>query len=145
MEKQKIGIKTSLTYKEVIAYLKDFVKSLESGKIVLESGGEHVTLTPTENVHVKIEAKAKKDKQKLSFEISWCEPAEADLRIGDKEPEAPAPAAAEPVAGPVTEVETTALPEAGEKKDEKKDRKKEKKAKESKEKKEKAKSGKKKK
>lgn len=142
MEKQKIGIKTSLTYKEVIAYLKDFVKSLESGKIVLESGGEHVTLTPTENVHVKIEAKAKKDKQKLSFEISWCEPAEADLKIGDKEPEAPAPAVAEPVSEAATTVETPAAPEAKEKKDEKKDKKK---AKDSKEKKEKTKSGKKKK
>ena len=118
MEKQKIDVKVSLTYKEVVSYLKDFVKSLESGKIVVQSGSEHVTLVPTENVHVKVEAKAKKDKQKLSFEISWSAPLEADLRIGDTEPEPPAPAEPKPVAEPKPAPEAKPAPE-----DKKKDKK----------------------
>ena len=129
MEKQKIDVKASLTYKEVISYLKDFVKSLESGKIVVQSGGEHVTLVPTENVHVKVQAKTKKDKQKLSFEISWCAPLETDLTIGDVEPEVPAASVVEPAPVAVAETKAEAAkakaPAAPEEK--KKDKKKEKK------------------
>jgi hypothetical protein len=60
---------------------------LESGKIVIESGDEHVTLVPDEHVDIKIEAKAKKDKQKFSFEVSWFDNGKADLKISDKEPQ----------------------------------------------------------
>ena len=83
MENQKISVKMDLPYKEAVSYMKALVESLESGKIVVENGEEHVTLTPMEHVDIKVEAKAKKDKQKFSFEISWSDQTEANLKISE--------------------------------------------------------------
>ncbi|MDD3312138.1 amphi-Trp domain-containing protein [Pseudodesulfovibrio sp.] len=114
MEKRKIGVKTALPYTEAVAYLKALVKSLESGRIVVESGGEHVALTPGDQVEIEVEAKTGKGRQKFSLEIGWAEMGATDLKISDKEP-APAPksdAEAAPELAPATAEEKTALPEA---------------------------------
>lgn len=109
MEKQKVGMKTSLAYTEAISYLKALVESMESGRIVVENGENHVSLTPPENVTVKIEAKTKKDKQKFSLEVSWPVNAGTPLAISDREPAPEAVPAAEretaPEAAPEAAVE----------------------------------------
>ncbi|WP_419787154.1 amphi-Trp domain-containing protein [Pseudodesulfovibrio sp.] len=112
MEKQKIGVKMNVSYKEAVAYLKALVESLESGKIVVKNGEEHVTLTPQEQVAIEVEAKTKKDKQKFSLEISWTEQAAADLKISDKEPEPVALAAPEKKAELPQAEKREALPDA---------------------------------
>ncbi|XXJ18609.1 amphi-Trp domain-containing protein [Desulfovibrio caledoniensis] len=87
MDKQKISVKKVLEYKDAVSYIEDLAKSFRSGTIVLESGEEHVVMKPSAQVAVKVEAKAKKDKQKISFELSWTEAEAADLKIGDTRPE----------------------------------------------------------
>ncbi|EGB16127.1 hypothetical protein DND132_2924 [Pseudodesulfovibrio mercurii] len=91
MDKQKISVKKVLEYKDAVSYIEDLARSFRSGTIVVESGGEHVVMTPGAQVAVKVEAKVKNDKQKIGFELSWTEAGGDELRIGDAEP-APAPA-----------------------------------------------------
>lgn len=93
MEKQKISVKMHLPYEEAVSYLEDLLKSLKAGTVVVESGGDHVTMKPAGNVAVEIEAKVKKDKQKFGLEIEWTDAAPGDLTISDTEP-APVPAEA---------------------------------------------------
>lgn len=87
MDKQKINVKKVLEYKDAVSYIEDLAKSFRSGTIVLESGGEHVAMKPSAQVSIKVEAKTKKDKQKIAFELSWTEAASADLKIGETQPE----------------------------------------------------------
>jgi amphi-Trp domain-containing protein len=87
VEKQKISVKKVLEYEDAVSYIEDLAKSFRSGTIVLESGEEHVVMKPSAQVAVKVEAKTKKDRQKISFELSWSEAEAADLKIGDTRPE----------------------------------------------------------
>ncbi len=105
MEDQKISVKAILPYTEAVDYMKAIVRSMESGKIVVENSESHVTLVPLENIEIQVKAKSKKGSQKISIEIGWSEPGKTDLKICDKEPVAPAveakpetPIAAEQVA-----------------------------------------------
>jgi amphi-Trp domain-containing protein len=128
MEKRKINVKMSLSYSEVVAYLEDLLKSFKSRKIVVQTGEDHLVMTPPEQVGVKVEAKIKKDRQSIGFELSWvqCEP--GGLSISDREPE-PLAARAEPQAVPAMPRKATgdqaAKESAKEKKEEKKHGKKE--------------------
>lgn len=100
MEKQKISVKKVLEYKDAVAYIEDLAKSFKSGSIVIESGEEHVVMKPSARVAIKVEAKAKDDKQKIAFELSWTEADRAELKISDKAPEAkPAAPAVVPEGG----------------------------------------------
>lgn len=99
MEKQKIGVKMNLPYAEAVSYLEDLLKSLKSGTVVVQSGDDHVTMKPGDNVTVEVEAKVKKGRQKFALEIEWAENGPGDLTITDKEPE-PAP---ESTSKPTTE------------------------------------------
>lgn len=101
MEKQKIGVKMNLPYKEAVSYLEDLLKSLKSGTVVVESGDDHVTIKPSENVVIEVEAKIKKGKQKFGLEIEWTDAVAGDLTISDKEPK-PEKTAAKPVAAKST-------------------------------------------
>lgn len=105
MEKQKISVKKVLEYKEAVGYMEDLAKSLKSGSIVIESGEEHVVMTPSAQVAIKVEAKIKDGKQKIGFELSWTDAPRADLKISDTEPAAP-PAKAEPAAEAKAEKKT---------------------------------------
>jgi amphi-Trp domain-containing protein len=88
MDKQKINVKKVLEYKDAVSYIEDLAKSFRSGTIVLESDEEQLVMKPSAQVAVKVEAKAKKDKQKISFELSWSEAESADLKIDDHQTEA---------------------------------------------------------
>lgn len=89
MEKQKIEVKKNLEYTEAIAYMEALLQSLKAGTIVVQSGEDHITMTPAEHIGIKVEAKSKKGKQKFGLEISWTEGSSTDLTITDKEPAAP--------------------------------------------------------
>lgn len=98
MEKEKIGVKMTLSYQEAVAYMEALLDSLKSRKIVVQADDDFVTLTPAENVNIKVEAKVKKGKHKFGFELNWSEASSADLTISDKEPTTPMPPAEKVVA-----------------------------------------------
>jgi amphi-Trp domain-containing protein len=127
MEKRKIDVKMSLSYSEVVAYLEDLLKSFRSRKIVVQKGTDHVVMTPPDQVGVKVEAKIKKDRQSIGFELSWVQSEPGDLTISDREPDAvairadtqPAPVAPAPAADAAIATESAQKKEKSAKKDEK--------------------------
>jgi len=94
MEKNdlKLKIKASTSIENAVSYLEDIISSLKAGKIVLQKGEECMALSPKENVSFEVKATEKKDKEKLSVEISWRKndivvPAEETVfKITSKEP-----------------------------------------------------------
>ncbi|MCJ2164396.1 MULTISPECIES: amphi-Trp domain-containing protein [unclassified Pseudodesulfovibrio] len=102
MEKQKVGVTKTLEYEDAVAYLEALTKSFKSGTIVIESGEDHVVMKPSGQVSIKVEAKTKKDKQKIGFEIAWNDADAADLKISDREP-AGVPAERKPAEVPATQ------------------------------------------
>lgn len=101
--KNEIKIKQTMELAAVNDILKDLVKSFDEGTVCFEKGKEFVTLRPGKVIEVEIEAETKKDKQKLSIELSWrqYEPEKEDLpviKISSEEPEMAAPAAEEDAA-----------------------------------------------
>ena len=85
----KISMKKIMAFQEAADYLADLHKHFKDGKIVIVQDGEHVTMTPPEQVTVEIEAKQKKGKKKFALEVSWVESESGELSITDKEPEKP--------------------------------------------------------
>ena len=71
MEKQKIEVKRFVSYEEAVGYLEDLVKCFKERKIIVQQGDQSLTLLPAESVELEVEAKQKKDKSKVSLEISW--------------------------------------------------------------------------
>jgi ribosomal protein L12E/L44/L45/RPP1/RPP2 len=78
-------------------------------------------------VGVKVEAKIKKDRQSIGFELSWVQSEPGDLTISDREPDAvairadtqPAPVAPAPAADAAIATESAQKKEKSAKKDEK--------------------------
>ncbi|GEM_PF-462926 len=89
MQKEKLEVKLSLSYKEAIAYIEDLLKSLNSGKIIVQKDDDFVAMSPPEQVMVELGAKVKKGKHKFSFEMAWAALESGGcVKITDKEPEA---------------------------------------------------------
>jgi amphi-Trp domain-containing protein len=98
--KNEVKIKQTMELATVADILKDLVKSFDEGTVCFEKGKEFVTLKPGKMIEVEIEAGLKKDRQKLSVELSWrqFEPEKEDspvIKISSQEPEMEAPAAEE--------------------------------------------------
>ncbi|SHL15490.1 amphi-Trp domain-containing protein [Desulfatibacillum alkenivorans DSM 16219] len=91
MSGNKVSQSQTMELEKVAAYLEDLAASFKEGKIVVAKGDEFVTLTPPEQVFVEVEAKAKKDKNKFSLELSWRALGPVDggesLVISSEEPE----------------------------------------------------------
>lgn len=67
----KIKVKMEGKLDQIVNYLDDIVNSLKQGKVVVQQGEEFVSLEPAENVFFEVEAKQKKGKEKISFELEW--------------------------------------------------------------------------
>ncbi len=91
MSKKTLVFKGRLQQEQAIEYLEELVASIKAGKVCVENGDRHVVLNPTDQVYVEISASEKRDKEKISFEISWMKdvPAEeeAKLKISSEEPQ----------------------------------------------------------
>lgn len=84
--KRELKAELLMALPELTQYLEAIVTGLREGRVYLEHGDEVVGLTPAPTVTLEIEAKQKKDKEKLCLEISWrrAEPgesAETELKI----------------------------------------------------------------
>ncbi len=96
-EKQKLEFRGNATAEELKGYLAALAESFVSGPIVLESEGRHVVLEMGAYADFEIEAEQKKDKAKVTIDISWRLPTPAvattgngGLRISSTVPDAPA-------------------------------------------------------
>jgi len=74
MSKQSISIKGEMELTNVIISLGDVVKGLEEGTICIQQGTDLVTLKPTANIEMELDATVKGNKEKISIELSWKQP-----------------------------------------------------------------------
>lgn len=75
-EKKKLKIEGMMERTQVAAYLESLVAGLKDGALHIQAGQESAVLTPPTVVDFEFEVASKKDKEKLSIEISW--------KLGDK-------------------------------------------------------------
>ena len=71
MSKHEIEFKTLVDRNDAVLHLEKIVQCLKAGKIVVERGKNFVILSPVEKISFALECSQKKDKEKISFELSW--------------------------------------------------------------------------
>lgn len=71
MSKHEIEVKTLMNRDEAIEHLEKLAQCLKAGKVVIERGKRFVSISPEEKISFELECSQKKDKEKISFELSW--------------------------------------------------------------------------
>ena len=74
MEKKKIHINAQMPCTLAVAHIECFLEGLRTGDVVVEQGTERIVLHPHSEVSLDIEARTKKDKQRLVITLDWCAP-----------------------------------------------------------------------
>lgn len=90
---REFKVEKILTTEDVVAYLRDLADGFEKGVITLETSAEQMVLKPGGQIKLKAEAKDKKEKEKISFKMSWinaefaAEQENSEFEISAEEPE----------------------------------------------------------
>lgn len=71
MSSTKLTVEETMELSRVITTLEDLLESLRQGSLTMSRGSESVTLLPPGVVEFEMEVSQKKDKSKLTVEISW--------------------------------------------------------------------------
>lgn len=91
MGKHGISLKGTVDFDAAQALLGDLVKSFGEKTVCLQKGQDFCTLKPGETISFEIEAERKKNRQKLTIELSWLDAVpvqEAEgVKISSVEPE----------------------------------------------------------
>nr|WP_320010739.1 amphi-Trp domain-containing protein [uncultured Desulfobulbus sp.] len=82
MAKQKFSYDSIQDVSSVRRYLKTLIRSIDEGKIALNSEEESIELHPKGLLHFSIEARKKGRKNKLTLELSWTD--KKELRMDDE-------------------------------------------------------------
>lgn len=99
MSKKEVSVRGTMPPKAIITVLEDLLESFKKGQVVIQNGSEFVTLKPSEQISMELEAGQKKEKEKLTLELSWQRPVEMApeqdkaFKISAVEPPLPAPEA----------------------------------------------------
>jgi len=73
MKKNEVTVKCKMESGAVANLLSDLVTSFREGKVVISKGVSFVTLRPTGQIEVEMEAVEKKGKQRIEIQLSWRE------------------------------------------------------------------------
>lgn len=71
MAKDKLKIDSVMPLDQVISKLDELATSLKNGSLRIQLGQETMQLTPSGVVDFEMKVSKKKDKEKVSLEISW--------------------------------------------------------------------------
>ena len=77
----KVTFESVMPREEAISYFEAIVAGLKSGTLRIRQGEESLTLNPPAQLGVNVKAASKGEKEKISFEMTWRVPTEADLTI----------------------------------------------------------------
>jgi len=88
MGKRKVSVKQILSRTGTIVLLKNMIKGLESGSIVVGEGDSPLEFSVTDQIEVEFKGKVKRDKVKVSVSLGWRQAAE----VPAERPEAAVPA-----------------------------------------------------
>ncbi|BBM84323.1 amphi-Trp domain-containing protein [Candidatus Uabimicrobium amorphum] len=84
------NFKSPVNKQELSNILRDLANSIEQGKVVLENEDSFVSCELDDSLTLRVEAEQKKDREKLSFEISWYKQSVKkihEFKISSTEPE----------------------------------------------------------
>jgi amphi-Trp domain-containing protein len=89
--KQQIEVEGAIELEKAVEYLEQILRSIKDGSVFVQYGDQELSLTPGPVVQFEFEAKQKKDKQELSFELTWLDGMRAtgdfELRVSSHKPE----------------------------------------------------------
>jgi len=88
MGKRKVCVKQVLPRAKAIGVLKDLIKGLESGKVVVGEGEGQLEFAVTDELKVELKGKIKRDNCKVSISLGWHQ----DANVPATQPEAAVPA-----------------------------------------------------
>jgi amphi-Trp domain-containing protein len=71
MKKKQIEVEKLMTREKVADFFRALTEGLRNGSIELRDDEDTLTISPPDIIAVEIGAKQKKDKFKLSMEVSW--------------------------------------------------------------------------
>jgi amphi-Trp domain-containing protein len=77
----RIEFNALLSREEAVAYFESIVDGLRRGSLRLNQGTNEVTLAPTAQLEVSVEARVKDGKERLIFDLSWRTQGETSLQI----------------------------------------------------------------
>lgn len=80
-EKSSVRFDGFMARDEAVSYFEALVRGLKKGTLHLKQGDGSLTLSPQPNIEVEVKASRKKNKEGISFELSWKLPGESDLTI----------------------------------------------------------------
>lgn len=80
-DRAEVRFENSMPIEEAVSYFEAIVQALKKGTIHLKQGENSLTLSPMAQLNVEVKASRKKDKEKISFGISWRSVTESDLTI----------------------------------------------------------------
>lgn len=86
MSKDKLKIDSIMPLDQVIGKLEELVTSLKNGALNIQLGTEALQLTPCGVVDFEMKVSKKKDKEKVSLEISWEVDQNQAMQISANEP-----------------------------------------------------------
>jgi amphi-Trp domain-containing protein len=93
MSKKEVELEGKVEISQAVSFIEGLLEGLNSGTICLEKGPESLVLTPGQEVEIEIKGSQKKNKEKISFELSWEIPAKetpeevVEFRISSKSQE----------------------------------------------------------
>ncbi len=71
MSKDKLKLDSIMPLDQVVGKLEELVASLKNGTVSFQLGQESLSLTPPSVVDFEMKVSKKKDREKVSIEISW--------------------------------------------------------------------------
>jgi amphi-Trp domain-containing protein len=92
-EKEEVNLKAYVELAQAVAHAEDLVASLKKGNVQVEQGTQVMTLTPPDQVKLKVKAVRKGTKEKLKLEVSWdtAEVGSDDIKISSEKKNRPKP------------------------------------------------------
>lgn len=69
--KNKVEIEGTMELTQAVAYIEDMLKGLKAGTVHVQFGVDSVLLHPKSVVDFEMEVSQKKDKEKITLEVTW--------------------------------------------------------------------------
>jgi amphi-Trp domain-containing protein len=83
-DKLSVAFESSIAREEAVSYFETLVAGLKKGTLHLKQDLNEISLQPPAQLEVKVKATRKREKEKISFEISWRNPTTSELKISSE-------------------------------------------------------------
>ena len=80
-ERCEVEFESSLPLEEAVSYFEAIVAGLKKGTLHLRQGERVLTMNPPGHLDLEVVAARKKGRERISFELTWRTPNDAELTI----------------------------------------------------------------